>query len=101
MQNKVLIAKGARHTSREAAEKVFPKTGSIRRAIMDFIIAYGGATDYQLEAYLNGKHQTISASRRSLVIDGFLIDSGRTITNDVGNKCIVWVSSQLKQGELF
>lgn len=98
--NVIMLRNNAKSTSRKAAEKVLPKTGSIRRAVFDFIIANGGATDYQLEAYLNGKHQTISASRRSLVVDGLLVDSGRTVKNAAGNDCIVWVTASMLQGQL-
>lgn len=98
--NVVFVANYASDTSRQAAEKVLPKTGSIRRKIINFIVAYGQATDFQLEAYLNGKHQSISASRRSLVIDGFLMDSGRTVKNAEGNECIVWVLAPMG-GKLF
>ena len=88
--NVVLISRKATRTSRAAAENVLPKTGSIRREIYDLVSRGDGLTDYELENLLEGKHQTVSASRRSLVIDGYLSDSGRTRKNDVGNDCIVW-----------
>ena len=50
-----------------------------------------GRTDNELEIVLHGKHQTISASRRSLVLDGWVVDSGKTRKNQQGNDCIVWV----------
>jgi hypothetical protein len=46
-------------------------------------------------------HQTISASRRSLVIDGWLMDSGQTRKNQSGNDCIVWVTTEFNNGTLF
>jgi hypothetical protein len=54
-----------------------------------------------LEDYLKGSHQTVSAGRRSLVVDGYLIDSGKTIKNRIGNDCIVWVEAKMKQGVLL
>lgn len=95
--NVVFVANYAGKTSRDAAEKVLPKTGSIRRRIYDFVASNGQATDFQLEHFLNGKHQTVSASRRSLVIDGFLMDSGRTIKNNEGNDCTVWVLAPINE----
>lgn len=91
--NVVSIAKKAHRTSRLAAEKVLPRSGSIRQKVYEAIKFRGweGLTDYELEKQVGGKHQTISASRRSLVVDGFIIDSGQTRKNPEGNECIVWV----------
>ena len=98
--NVVFVANYASKTSRDAAEKALPKTGSIRRRIYDYIYQAGQATDFQLESALGGKHQSISASRRSLVIDGFLTDSGKTIKNPEGNECTVWIVAP-KNWKLF
>lgn len=95
--NVIHLSSRAKKTSVSAGKKILPKTGSIRRKVFDYIEANGGATDYQLEAYLKGKHQTVSASRRSLVVDGFLIDSGKTVKNSAGNECIVWTLSNVKE----
>lgn len=95
--NVVLIANYASKTSRDAAEKILPKTGSIRRRIYDYVASNGQAADFQLEDFLNAKHQSVSASRRSLVIDGFLMDSGRTIKNREGNECTVWVLAPINE----
>jgi hypothetical protein len=71
----------------------------MRRIIYDTIKANNdyGYTDYELETVLRGKHQTLSALRRSLVIDGWIVDSGRTRKNPQGNECIVW----LEKDEVF
>lgn len=89
--NIVSIAKRAQRTSRQAAEKLEPNAGTIRYQVFSAIKNNNGLTDYELETLLKGKHQTVSASRRSLVIDGWLIDSGMTRKNSQGNDCIVWV----------
>ena len=91
--NVVSIAKKASRTSRSAAEKVLPRSGSIRQKVYEAIKFRGleGLTDYELEKSVGGKHQTISASRRSLVVDGFVMDSGYTRKNPEGNDCIVWI----------
>lgn len=92
-RNVVSVAKNARQTSRDAAEKVLPKTGSMRRLIYDLIEQEGGLTDYEIENLTRLSHQTASASRRSLVIDNLLEDSGQTRTNKNGNQCTVWITT--------
>ena len=102
--NVVSIARNAQRTSKRVAKKVIPHTGSIRRRVFDRVAEAKeyGATDAELEILLNGKHQTISASRRSLVRDGWIKDSGKTRKNDQSNDCIVWVNKHEKfTGVLF
>jgi len=91
--NTVSTSKWGQGTSRNAAAKILPSTGTMRRVIYDTIKANNdyGYTDYELETVLGGKHQTLSALRRSLVIDGWIVDSGRTRKNPQGNECIVWI----------
>lgn len=98
--NVVATPKSPRRTTRMAAEKILPKTGSIRRKVYELIRLNSGMTDFELEAELRMKHQTVSASRRSLVLDGFLIDSGRVHKNAQGNECIVWITAPI-DGKLF
>jgi len=102
--NVVLISKKAKSTSRKSAEKILPHSGSIRRLVYDTVKSNNdyGYTDYELEMVLKGSHQTISASRRSLVLDGFLIDSGKTRKNQNDNDCIVWITAnEFTNGMLF
>lgn len=100
--NVVSVARRAQRTSRQAAEKLQPSAGTIRAAVWQAIKDNHGMTDYELETLLRGKHQTISASRRSLVLDGWIIDSGTTRKNPQGNDCIVWViNTRLQQGLLL
>lgn len=91
--NYVAVSKKANSTSTKAAEKYFPRSGSIRAKVYEAIKmrCQNGLTDNELEDILKGKHQTVSASRRSLVIDGFVVDSGITRPNPQGNDCVVWV----------
>lgn len=91
--NVVSLSSRSSRTSRAAGKKVFPKTGTMRRDIYNRIKECGsdGMTDHELERYFDKKHQTISAARRSLVVDNYLVDSGRTRKNDTGNECTVWV----------
>ena len=96
----VFIGNNASRTSRDAGSKFLPKSGTMRRVIYETVQNHGGLADFELEALLNGKHQTVSASRRSLVIDGFLFDSGYTRTNESGNECTVWKVAAV-QGVFF
>ena len=101
--NSVIVAKNARATSRAAAEKIEPNSGTIRYQIYKAIKDRNGLTDFELETLLQGKHQSVSASRRSLVVDGWVVDSGITRKNSQGNDCIVWVVNRvaLTQGVLL
>lgn len=93
----VYIANYASDTSRKAAEKVLPKTGTMRKTIYDIIAgSANGATDWEIEKVTGIKHQTASATRRSLVIDGFIVDSGKTRKNNEGNECIVWITPMIE-----
>lgn len=94
--NKVIIAKNARHTSVQAALKVLPRTGSLRRQVYEYILRKGfdGATDQEIESDLEIDGNTIRPTRISLVRDGFIIDTGLTRKNDNGNECIVWRSAE-------
>lgn len=89
---------GHRHppTSHAAAQRVLPSTGTKRRMTYDLISASpDGLCDWELEAAFNWKHESASACRRSLVKDGWLIDSGRTRpVPDTGNAAIVWIAEE-------
>jgi hypothetical protein len=98
--NVVHLRHDASATSREAGEKALPKSGTTRSLIYEAVLTHKGLADFELEVLLNGKHQSISAGRRSLVIDGFLVDSGQTRTNESNNKCTVWVVAP-KEWKLF
>ena len=91
--NVVMSSNRQQQTSRQAGLNILPRTGSIRRLVYDQVKANNdyGMTDYELEMVLRGEHQTISASRRSLVVDGWIVDSGKTRKNPQGNDCIVWI----------
>ena len=60
--NKVVIAHNAQRTSIAAAQKILPKTGSLRRKVYEYILNQGlrGATDQEMETTLNtgGKPST-------------------------------------------
>lgn len=92
MDNKVIIAHDARDTSRAAAERVYPKSGSIRLKVYEFLIRRGmdGATDQEIERNLNLDGNTVRPTRKTLEQDGLIIDAGFTRANHNGNQCVVW-----------
>lgn len=98
-RNVVLV--GAQHpaTSHNAALRALPSSGSKRRTVLDAIRDSGdGLCDWQMEHQFSWKHESASACRRSLVKDGWIVDSGRTRpVPDTGNPAIVWVL----EGHLF
>jgi len=100
----VVIARNAQRTSILAANDAYPKSGTNRRKVYEYILAQGlrGATDQEMEKALKIDGNTIRPSRGSLVKDGWLIDSGTTRPNDKGHACIVWRAvEQLEQGQLL
>jgi transcription initiation factor IIE alpha subunit len=94
--NSVVIARNAQRTSIAAAQKVLPKTGSLRRKVYEYILNQGlhGATDQEMELSLKIDGNTIRPTRISLLKDGFILDTGTTRKNQHGNDCIVWRSAE-------
>ena len=92
MDNKVIVAHDARETSRIAAERIYPKSGSIRLKVYEYLIRQGlrGATDQEMQANLNLSGDTIRPTRMTLLKDNYIIDSGETRNNVNGNPCVVW-----------
>lgn len=79
-------------TAKAAAARALPSTGTKRRLIYDLIAEKDGLCDWELEHAFGWKHESASAARRSLVRDGWLIDSGRTRkVPDTGNAAIIWI----------
>ena len=50
--NIVYVANHASKTSRQAAEKVLPKSGTMRKAIYEAIANHGGLADFEIERLL-------------------------------------------------
>lgn len=83
-------------TAHAAAARALPRTGTLKRRIFEEIAGRGvGATDDELEQALNRTHQSVSASRNSLMNDGWIeplkVD-GDTVTRRTrtGNDAIAW-----------
>jgi len=92
MDNSVIIANNAQRTSIAAAEKVLPRTGSLKRKVYEYILSQGmrGATDQEVEKTLQIEGNTVRPSRVGLIKEGYIIDSGTTRKNHHNNDCIVW-----------
>lgn len=91
--NAVIVAKKARTTSRAAAESILPKSGTIRDRVYRYFVGRGefGATDDEAQDFLQIDGNTFRPTRKTLVDDGYLIDSGGTRKNTNGNDCVVWI----------
>lgn len=85
---------GKHPLSGKAADAFFLKSGSWRKLVFDYIDRQGanGATDQEIQAYLDKSGDTIRPTRKTLEQDRLIMDSGRTRKNAAGNECTVWVS---------
>lgn len=90
---------GAPETSRRAAIAIMPRTGTIRRAVLNDIAGRhdGLATDEMIERSLRGKHQTISSARNHLVNAGWLEDSRQRVKD---NKAVLWQLTEAAKRQL-
>lgn len=79
-------------TSIAAAAGLGDRAPSMRQRVHNALRFLGGATDEELERHLNGRHQTISARRRELVLKGLARDSGERRKTSSGRDAIVWVT---------
>lgn len=89
-RNVAPVGHGHPATALEAAAKVLPRTGSIRREVYDQIARRQGLTDDELEQITMRSHQTVSAARNTLAGDRLIVDSGETRPTRYGNRAIVW-----------
>lgn len=101
--NAVIVGKKAQRTSRAAAQSVEPRSGTIRHRVHRYFEGRGvyGATDDEAQEFLGIDGNTFRPTRKTLVDDGYLIDSGRTRKNDRGHDCIVWVERNEHPAFLF
>ena len=92
VHNKVIIARNAQQTSIDAAHNAYPKSGTMRLNIYEYIVRQGlrGATDQEIQKNLQLSGDTVRPSRITLQKDGLVIESGDRRKNANGNECIVW-----------
>lgn len=89
-RNVVIVAREAQPTSRRAAVKALPKSGTKRARLFRFLEQSGGATDEEMELALGISGNTVRPTRVSLVRDGLVEESGHTRPTVSGNDAIVW-----------
>jgi len=79
-------------TSRKAAREMKGKGPVLRVKVYRYLQSRGpaGATDDEIEAALEMRHQTVSARRRELVQRGLAQDSGQRRKTSSGRTATVW-----------
>lgn len=82
-------------TSKISGNSVKKYAGSMEKQVLGFIKDRGftGATDDEVEEALGFRHQTASARRRGLVVQGFVKDSGKRRKTRTGRPATVWRST--------
>lgn len=79
-------------TSRAAAERIEPQTGTLRRWALDAIRKAGdaGLTDEELGERIRLDPSTARPRRIELVTAGFVVDSGARRRTRAGREATVW-----------
>lgn len=95
--NRKVAPVGHKHpsTAHEAARKAMPRSGTRRFTVYRLIEQAGttnrvGMTDDELEKATAKSHQSVSATRNTLMNDGLIEDSGLRRRTQWGNEAIVW-----------
>jgi hypothetical protein len=79
-------------TSRRAAARALPRTGTKRARTLDLIATRGGLTCDELEQITGWTHQSASPTLTTLRDDGWIRDSGhRRQVAHSGNDAVVWI----------
>lgn len=86
---------GDPRTSREAADMVTVKLGSIRHRVLAALIKYGPCTDERLCKALPDLGESTVRGRRSELVDGYFVQATkqRAVTKR-GNRTIVWEATK-------
>jgi hypothetical protein len=95
-RNYVAVHKNAQETSKLAAGRALPSSGTKRRITFELIKESGmfGLCDHELEEKTGWLHQSASAARNTLMKDGWIIDSGLRRNTPQGNPAIVWITNK-------
>jgi len=98
--NHIPMRRSPSDTQQAMVAKYLPRAGTKRALIYDLIIEHDGLTDDEIEVITGFLHQSASATRNSLMNDGWIKDSGERRKNRNGNMAIVWVNddSPLTEG---
>lgn len=93
-------------TQAAAAKDTRPRLGSLRRTIMDLLENTTGLTDDDIERITGRSHQSVSAARRGLVLEGWVQAAiggdGRTRTRLTRSKsrATIWEPGPKARGEV-
>jgi len=86
------VRRDAPDTSRAAAARIAPKTGTKRRLVLDAITTSpDGLTDEEMQRLIPMSANTQRPRRVELVEGGFIKDSGRRRRTSSQDLAIVWV----------
>ena len=77
-------------TSRDAYDSVNRGDWSMKDKVYNLIRDFEVLSCEEAEIILNGKHQSISATIRHLVLSGLVEDSLLTTKNTSGRRAILW-----------
>ena len=80
---------GSPDTQRTAAVKVYPKTGTQRRKVLD-ALAVDDLTDEQIESRIHIGQRQVSTRRKELEMDGWIMDSEVRRISRAGFEVVVW-----------
>lgn len=82
----------AHDTERAAASWIMPRSGTLRRLVLDAIAAayFYGLTDDEMQVQLGMNPSTQRPRRVELSEDGWITDSGDRRTTRGGRQAIVW-----------
>lgn len=85
-----LVRRGAADTSRAAALRAFPRSGTARGRVLMLLRNMGGLTDEEICKHLAMPPNTERPRRVELVSGGWVRDSGRRRPSSTGSDSIVW-----------
>ena len=82
-------------TSLEAAVSLAARVHTMRGRVLELIASRGalGATDDEIEVSLDMRHQTASARRRELVLNGSIVFSGMKRKTRSRRNAQVWITT--------
>lgn len=89
------VRRDAPDTSKAIVESI--RKGSLQEEMLGYFIRgtvnamSTGYTDDEMEVAMHRSHQSVSATRNTLVRKGYLVDSGARRRNRWNNEAIVWI----------
>lgn len=77
-------------TSKDGADHIKLKVGTIRAKLVDALIAHGLLTTREMHERTGIEHASISPRMKSLVDDGYVVNSGEERVGSAGVRGILW-----------